>query len=339
MVRNADSTENVIGSGWPGGQDARWIGGKGTGRFLSPGREVAESEGTAEPQRSPRAQRTIYGCCGGGSTDTPMRQYVWRAYPGAAAHTRPWASTGFRPNNAGFGSLNIDECIQLTTLAPLGVQSLPAGSYYLLQDLLYRAVALTNSSGQIVEAYDTDAYGNTLIFTGPGADGLWFTDDDVQSDYGANNIIYCGYSYDSESQLYYVRNRTYNPGLGRWIQRDPIGYEGGINLYEYVGGATLGWADPDGAVAIPIPRAPASAIVEAIVVAALVAYFYYLAHRRTNVRCQPANVDRDSPCSFSDCSAGRLCGVVGSGRSCQWRPMLRGGRVCGCQAGGSDDER
>jgi len=39
-----------------------------------------------------------------------------------------------------------------------------------------------------------DAYGNTIIFTGPGADGVWFTDDDVQSSYGANEIIYCGYS-------------------------------------------------------------------------------------------------------------------------------------------------
>jgi len=157
---------------------------------------------------------------GGGSTDTPIRQYAWGTY--------------------------IDECIQLTTLAVLGPQSLPAGAYYLLQDLLYRAVALTNASGAIVEAYDTDAYGNTLIFTGPGADGVWFTDDDVQSSYGANEIIFCGYRYDPESELYYVRNRTYNPVLGRWVQRDPIGYAGGVNLYEYVGGQAVLVPDSSG---------------------------------------------------------------------------------------------
>ena len=147
------------------------------------------------------------------SSDAAMRQYVWCSY--------------------------IDELIQLTTLTTLGPQNLPAGAYYLLQDLLYRAVALANSTGQIVEAYGSDAYGNTLIFTAPGPDGLWFTDDDVQSDYGANDTIYCGYRFDPETQLYYVRNRTYNPALGRWIQRDPIGYAGGVNLYEYVGGLAV----------------------------------------------------------------------------------------------------
>ena len=165
--------------------------------------------------------------------NTPIRQYVWGTY--------------------------IDELIQPTTLVPIGPQNLSPGPYYLLQDLLYRAVALTNSSGDIVETYDTDAYGNTLIFTGPGADGVWFTDDDVQSSYGANEIIYCGYPEnkrvstdigtglnDPENELYYVRNRTYNPVLGRWIQRDPIGYAGGVNLYEYVSGSAVVAVDPEG---------------------------------------------------------------------------------------------
>ena len=109
-----------------------------------------------------------------------------------------------------------------------GPQPLVSGFYYLLQDTLYRAVALTNSTGAIVEAYDTDAYGNTLIFTGPTSVNNWFTDDDVQSSYGANEIIYCGYRYDAETENYYVRNRYYAAHLGRWLTRDPIGYSGGI---------------------------------------------------------------------------------------------------------------
>ena len=158
-------------------------------------------------------ERNPFG--GSGSTDTPIKQYIWGTY--------------------------IDECIQLTTLATLGPQNVPAGSYYLLQDLLYRAMALTDASGAIVEAYDTDAYGNTIIMT-----ANWGSDSATQSAYGANDLVFCGYRYDPETQLYYVRNRTYSPTLGRWIQRDPIGVAGGINLYEYVNGRAVVALDPTG---------------------------------------------------------------------------------------------
>ena len=93
------------------------------------------------------------------------------------------------------------------------------------------------------------AYGNTLIFTAPDTTGNWWGDAAVQSDYGANEIIFCGYRFDPESQLYYVRNRTYNRVLGRWIQRDPIGYSGGINLYGYVESSPAGLVDANGAAA------------------------------------------------------------------------------------------
>ncbi len=109
-------------------------------------------------------------------------------------------------------------------------------------------------SGGVAEGYDCGACGNTLIFTGPVADGIWFTDDDVQSSYGANDIIYCGYRFDPETELYHVRARTYNPTLGRWIQRDPIGYAGGVNLYEYVEGQPTTGLDPVGLlVGFPAP--------------------------------------------------------------------------------------
>ena len=44
----------------------------------------------------------------------------------------------------------------------------------------------------------------------------------------------------------HATHRTYNPVLGRWVQRDPIGYGGGINLYEYVGSGPVGGVDPWG---------------------------------------------------------------------------------------------
>jgi RHS repeat-associated protein len=40
--------------------------------------------------------------------------------------------------------------------------------------------------------------------------------------------------------------RAYDPNLQRWIQRDPIGEMGGINLYGFVGNSPLSWVDPWG---------------------------------------------------------------------------------------------
>ena len=56
----------------------------------------------------------------------------------------------------------------------------------------------------------------------------------------------CSYRYNAEIENYYVRNRCYSPTLGRWPNRDPIGYQGGINLYGYVDSSPVGNVDTEG---------------------------------------------------------------------------------------------
>lgn len=58
--------------------------------------------------------------------------------------------------------------------------------------------------------------------------------------------LYAGYWWDPELRLYHVRHRVYDPYTSRWLQRDPIGYEGGPNLYQYCGGEPWKYTDPTG---------------------------------------------------------------------------------------------
>src|SRR5882762_2785777 len=48
--------------------------------------------------------------------------------------------------------------------------------------------------------------------------------------------------------LYYYRARHYSPAWGRFLETDPIGYRGGVNLYAYVGNDPLNFTDPNGLV-------------------------------------------------------------------------------------------
>lgn len=61
-----------------------------------------------------------------------------------------------------------------------------------------------------------------------------------------NSIGYAGYVFNNEREDYLVRNRVYDPVLGRWKTRDPIGYVDGNNLYEYVSGGPLVYVDVSG---------------------------------------------------------------------------------------------
>jgi len=105
--------------------------------------------------------------------------------------------------------------------------------YYPLSDLLYRSVALTDQNKTIQEAYDTDAYGNTLAFDDPDPVDGWFGDDAVPTDTPLCPFIFTGRRFDPETQIYFYRARYYHQGLGRFPSRDPIGYVDSLNPYQY----------------------------------------------------------------------------------------------------------
>jgi len=55
-----------------------------------------------------------------------------------------------------------------------------------------------------------------------------------------------GYSRESGLDLYRCGLRFYDVANARWLTRDPIGYDGGQNLYGYVSGNPVMGADPSG---------------------------------------------------------------------------------------------
>jgi RHS repeat-associated protein len=61
-----------------------------------------------------------------------------------------------------------------------------------------------------------------------------------------NPFRFPGQYYDQETGLHYNYFRYYNPQTGRYITPDPIGLEGGINLFAYVGNNPLSYVDPMG---------------------------------------------------------------------------------------------
>jgi len=62
-----------------------------------------------------------------------------------------------------------------------------------------------------------------------------------------------GYYTDSETGLLLLTHRYLDPAMGRFLTRDPIGCEGGINLYAYVGNNT-----PNGADQLGLQKKPTS---------------------------------------------------------------------------------
>ena len=102
--------------------------------------------------------------------------------------------------------------------------------YYLHTDQIAAINAITDVNQQVVWQSEHDAFGKTT----PTVQLL------------NQPLRFPGQYADAETGLYYNWHRYYNPLTGRYISSDPIGLDGGLNTFGYVGQSPLSYYDNDG---------------------------------------------------------------------------------------------
>lgn len=80
-------------------------------------------------------------------------------------------------------------------------------TYFYHYDGLGSVTDLTDQSGNIIEHYDYDVYGNITSALSSVGNPYYFT----------------GRRLDDETGIYYYRSRQYDPVIGRFLSRDPLG--------------------------------------------------------------------------------------------------------------------
>src|SRR4051794_19346943 len=85
-------------------------------------------------------------------------------------------------------------------------------------------------SGDVAQRLDYDEFGNVLLDTNPGFQPLG----------------YAGGVVDADTGLVHFGARDYDPSLGRWTTKDPLGVGGGMNVYIYVANDPINRVDVTG---------------------------------------------------------------------------------------------
>jgi RHS repeat-associated protein len=99
--------------------------------------------------------------------------------------------------------------------------------------------ALISTSGQVVERFAYDSYGQPTILAPD-----WTTRGSSQYAWVHNHQ---GGRHEVVTGLYHFRHRDLNPTLGRWLQLDPSDFAAGdTNLYRYVHNSPVNYVDPSG---------------------------------------------------------------------------------------------
>ena len=111
------------------------------------------------------------------------------------------------------------------------------GSFIYQFDPQGNAVHIMDNSRNVLANLAYDAWGQLMSGSNPtpyGYKGQW------------------GYYTDAESGILLLTHRYFDPATGRFLTRDPIGVEGGVNLYAYVGNGVVNGYDPGGCSCAPV---------------------------------------------------------------------------------------
>ena len=168
-------------------------------------------------------------------------------------------------------------------------------TYYVHADHVNTPRAILDSQNRIVWKWSSNAFGQGLPEEDPDGDGTAFE----------YHPRFPGQYWDKETGLHYNYYRsTYDPMLGRYGEADPIGIEGGLNIYGYANHNPLMFTDPAGEFAIapliiPALEGIASAGARQAAVNAARAAAVRSVARKAVTACEV-----DPPCSPSE---GTLC--------------------------------
>ncbi len=155
-----------------------------------------------------RKLKTVNGTTTISVTDADNREVL--EYDGSSGQVLRWYSYGLGPNGA------------------LNRMDVPGGTRQtFIPDIQGSVLATQDSSTGALTKRGYLPYGASASATG--------------------SFAYTGQRIDPETNgLYYYRARMYSPAWGRFLQPDPISYQGGQNLYAYVGNDPLNNIDPYG---------------------------------------------------------------------------------------------
>ncbi|WP_084757225.1 RHS repeat-associated core domain-containing protein [Clostridium sp. DMHC 10] len=118
--------------------------------------------------------------------------------------------------------------------------NLNGNNYYYIRNAEGDIIGLIDGTGTQVVSYTYDTWGKLISIGGSLKDTVGVL----------NPYRYRGYRYDTETGLYYLKSRYYNPDWGRFVNEDTIAAVTGdvlsTNMYTYCANNPINMSDEDG---------------------------------------------------------------------------------------------